>query len=307
MSGNETTHSGEILDQVNGFDVIDCRRCGFRHIMPIPQETELKEVYKHEYYTSEKPLYLERFRQDLDWWNQVYAERYETFESFLEKAQRSLLEVGSGPGYFLLHGKIRGWQTLGVEPSAKAAAHSCELGVEVVEDFLTAQLAEQIGTFDVLHMYNVLEHVPDPVELLQLSHNLLNQQGLLCLSVPNDYSPFQTALQKGCDYSPWWLAPPHHINYFNFASLSALLERQGFEILLKEATFPIDLFLLMGENYVGNDSLGRKCHDMRMTFERNLAKAGMSQVKRNFYQALAASGLGREIVIYARRKQSTGV
>ena len=62
----------------------------------------------------------------------------------------------------------------------------------------------------------------------------------------------------------------------------------------------IDMFLLMGQNYVGNDSLGRKCHQMRMSFEQNLEKAGMGELKRDLYRKLASMGLGREIQIVAR-------
>jgi len=48
----------------------------------------------------------------------------------LPSGSRRILDVGSGPGYFLLHGKNRGWQTLGIEPSKQAAEHGRKLGLE---------------------------------------------------------------------------------------------------------------------------------------------------------------------------------
>ena len=119
--------------------------------------------------------------------------------------------------------------------------------------------------------------------------------------VPNDYSPFQDALRTACDLPPWWVAPPHHVNYFDFDSLAGLVARCGFEVLRRDATFPIDMFLLMGDNYLGNDELGRACHARRMRFETNLDKAGKGEVKRRLYGALAELGLGREVQILARR------
>ena len=109
----------------------------------------------------EKPLYLERHREDLDWLNLVYRERYDTFEEFLSPHRRRILDVGSGLGFFLLHGKQRGWQTIGVEPSKEAVAHSRDVGLEIVEDFLTEHTAKQLGTFDVVHIDEVFEHIPN--------------------------------------------------------------------------------------------------------------------------------------------------
>lgn len=296
-------HRGAVLDSVKDFDVIECETCGFKHIVPIPTPAELEAVYRQEYYSVEKPLYLERHREDLDWWNLVYSERYDTFEELLPSHRRRILDVGSGPGFFLLHGKQRGWQTLGLEPSVQAAAHSRDLGLEIVEDYLTEQTAKPLGRFDVVHMSEVLEHIPDPKGMLQILRYLLAPGGLLCVVVPNDYNPFQYALRTTCGYEPWWVAPPHHINYFNFDSLSQLLVSCGFEVVLSEATFPIDMFLLMGDNYVGNDMLGRQCHSKRKKFELSLNMAGKGHIKRLFYRRLAETGIGREVMIFARNQR----
>ncbi|MBI2353863.1 MAG: class I SAM-dependent methyltransferase [Deltaproteobacteria bacterium] len=295
-------HCGEILDSVAGFDIIECRTCGFRHITPIPTPEELEKVYREDYYSTEKPLYLERHREDLEWWNLVYGERYDLFEQLLPSVRRRIVDVGSGPGFFLLQGKERGWDALGIEPSSQSAAHSRELGLEIVEEFLDDTLVTQLGTFDVVHLSQVLEHIPHPHDMVKRAHGLLAPGGLLCVIVPNDYSPFQHALRTACGFQPWWVAPPHHINFFDFASLKQLLERCGFEVLHQETTFPIDLFLLMGDNYIGNDDLGRACHGRRKNFELNLAKAGLGQVKQQLYQALAGLGLGREVVLIGRKR-----
>lgn len=294
-------HKGIVLDTANGFDVIECEICDFKHIVPIPSSAELETVYRHEFYTKDKPLYLEQHREDLDWWNLVYSERYETFEEFLPPDRRRILDVGSGPGFFLLYGKQLGWKTLGIEPSPQAAAHSRELGLEIVEDFLTREILQKLGGFDVIHMSEVLEHIPDPADMLRLAHRMLKIDGLLCVVVPNDYNPLQHALHTACGFNSWWVAPPHHINYFDFDSLSRLLLSIGFEVVLREATFPIDMFLLMGDNYVGNDVLGRQCHGKRKALEMNLAAAGLTNVKRQLYRAFGSVGIGREVQVFVRK------
>ena len=293
-------HQGIVLDSIKGFDVIECEGCGFKHIIPIPTFEELAYVYTEEYYSTEKPLYLERHKEDLDWWSSVYRERYNKFEQHLEIERRRILDVGSGPGYFLLHGKNRGWQTLGIEPSAQAAEHSRGLGLTIVEDFLTEQTARKLELFDVVHMSEVLEHIPDPKGMLKTVASLLQSGGLVCVVVPNDYNPFQKALRDALHFKPWWAAPPHHINYFNFTSLHRLLESVGFEVIHQEATFPIDIFLLMGDNYVGNDALGRVCHQKRKNFELNLAKAGQTELLHSIYEMISTLNLGREALILGK-------
>jgi SAM-dependent methyltransferase len=294
-------HKGVMLDSVEGFEVIDCSTCGFKHIIPIPTAEEIENAYRQRYYSTEKPLYFEHTKEDLDWWNLVYGERYDLFEKLLPSESRRILDVGSGPGFFLLHGKQRSWQTMGIEPSKQAVAYSRKLGLEIVEDFLTEQVAEKLGVFDVIYMSNVLEHIPNPKEMLILAAGMISSDGLLYIDVPNDYNPFQYVLRTGCGYRPWWVSPPHHINYFDFDSLERLFTSCGFDVVSRHTTFPIDIFLLMGDNYVGNDALGRQCHSKRKVLEFNLAKAGMGDLKRKLYKAFASLGIGREAQIIGRK------
>jgi len=294
-------HEGEVLASDNGFDVIDCRQCGFKHITPIPTVDELERVYKHDYYEEEKPLYLERYLEDIDWWNATYTQRYEIFERHLPERQRDILDIGSGPGYFLLNGKKRGWNVRGIEPSIKAFEHSYSLGLEVEHGFFLEQTAKDLGTFDVVNLGLVLEHITDPSGMLRLINHQLNDDGIVCIIVPNDFNPFQLLLRDHLDFEPWWVAPPHHINYFNFKSLAGLLEKCGFSVVHQESTFPIDLFLLMGDNYIENDEVGRECHSKRMNFERSARSDGSGDLLERLYSDFAKQGIGREVVLYARK------
>ena len=295
-------HLGPLIDTKDGFDIIDCSTCGFRHIVPIPTIEELEQVYRKDYYSIDKPMYLEDVTRDLSWWHLIYQDRYEEFERLLDPERRRLLDVGSGPGFFLQYGQRQGWKTRGIEPSRQAAAHARGLGLDIHEGFLDRTSSQGLGRYDVVHLNNVMEHIPSPMEMLSICNELLDPNGILCVGVPNDYSPIQQALHKACGFEPWWVATPHHINYFSLESLQNIMERSGFEIILREATFPIDMFLLMGDNYIGNNALGRACHEKRITFEHDLAAAGLNSIKRKLYQSLAGLGLGREIVLFGRKR-----
>lgn len=289
-----------VLDTVNDFTVIECEACGFTHVVPIPTPADLHHIYRHEYYATDKPLYIQRQIEDAEWLTVVHADWYAGFERVLPPDRRRLLDVGSGPGVFLQSGRARGWTVRGLEPSSQAAAYSRSLGLDITQAFLTEDVAATLGRFDVVHLSEVLEHVPDPRAMLLLAHQLLEPGGLLALMVPNDYSPFQRALREACGYQPWWVGPPHHLNYFDVDSIQRLVARD-FEILSVETSFPIDLFLLMGDNYVGDDERGRVCHARRKTFELNLARAGRGALMHDMYRALSGLGIGRDVILLARK------
>ncbi|MCG9729228.1 class I SAM-dependent methyltransferase [Shewanella sp. Isolate13] len=295
-------HTGNVIDNRHGFNVIDCEECGFKHVSPMPTAQELEQVYREEYYTKDKPLFLSQSKEDAIWWERVFADRFDTFEAHLPVGSRRVFDVGAGPGFFLHHGQQRGWETQGIEPSKQASEHARELGLDVVSDFLSPASVKQFEPFDVVHACNVLEHIPNPIELLECIHLLVKDGGLVCISVPNDYNPFQKTVREVDGLEPWWLAPPHHLNYFDVNSLTQLLNNSGFDVFLKESSFPIDMFLLMGDNYVGNDELGRACHKKRMKFEMSMIESGQNDLKRAWYQSMAEIGVGREICIYARKR-----
>jgi SAM-dependent methyltransferase len=295
-------HAGVTLDTVDGVTVIDCDACRFKHIVPLPTPDELEQVYGDAYYATEKPLYIQHHVEDSEWLTLVYAERYDLFERELGAERRRLLDVGSGPGYFLQHGVERGtWNVRGLEPSSQAVAHSRGLGLDITQAFLDAETARGLGRFDVVHLNEVLEHVPDPRGVLALVETLLDPGGLVALMVPNDYSPFQAALRDACEVEPYWV-DPHHVNYFDVHSIQRLLQER-FEIVSVETSFPIDLFLLMGDNYLGDDERGRACHAKRKAFELALARAGQTALKQKLYRSLAQLGIGRDVFVVARKAE----
>lgn len=295
-------HGGPVIDSVKGFDVIECSGCGFKHVMPIPSGDELKGYYADEF-VPERPLYIERTEEDLEWWNAVFDERYDFLEGALSNKERRILDLGCGLGKFLSRGQDRGWQCLGIEPSKDAAAHAGGQGIEVINaPFEESGLEEGTEGFDAIHMSEVLEHIPDPARLLKSVYGLLNDGGIVCVVVPNDYSPIQEILRERLNYEPYWVAPPQHLNYFNFASLEGLLKKVGFNVVGKTAMFPMDFFLLMGDNYVGDDRLGRACHARRKRFDMLLGSSGLKGFKEEMYALMATHDVGREMVMYGKKE-----
>lgn len=272
---------------------------GFIHIDPIPSTEELEKIYKDEYYTTEKKDYIDYAIEDLEWWETTYSDKYDTFETYITSDGKSILDIGCGPGYFLLYGKKRGWDCYGVDPSSVASKHAQDNGLNISNALFDKNDYHDMK-FDVIHMHNVLEHISNPIQLVNDATSLLKAGGILCVGVPNDFSPFQKILWKNLDFKPWWLAPPHHINYFTPESLTKLIEKNKLNVFLKESSFPMELFLLLGDNYIDNPKLGREMHFKRKKFDLALSKND-NNLKRELYQSLAKLNLGREIILYAKK------
>ena len=154
----------------------------------------------------------------------------------------------------------------------------------------------------MIHLNKVLEHVASPTKMLQLSRKLVRPGGVVCVAVPNDFNPFQTAFVSRSGAPVWWVSPRHHINYFNFTSLEQLFRAAGLKPVERDTDFPMELFLLMGDNYTSDPGLGKALHAKRRTFDLALAHNDI-HTRRNFYRALASAGLGRVAIVYGIRHE----
>jgi len=287
-----------VLYTVNSYNIIEDEDCGYFRCDPLPTDEELSDYYQRVFYTSRKPDYFERQKQDEEWWNLVFQGRLERCAALRDGPIERVLDIGCGPGLFLKYCQDQGMDVIGLEPSEDAADFARQSGVQVIsggyENFSSADL----GTFDLIYSNGVLEHLPDPLSFLETCRDGLGENGQCFVSVSNDFNPIQQIWLK-MGQEPWWLCPPEHINYFSPDSLSALVVKAGLSPQSVTTTFPIDLFLLMGENYLGNEDVGRVCHQRRKTFELGLAAIGESDFKDQLYEKFAELGIGREVDLVA--------
>jgi SAM-dependent methyltransferase len=296
-----SAHHGPIIATADGFDVLDCQACGFRHIDPLPGEDELKKFYDGAFYESERPDYFSKMEEDKEWWMLRYRHYYQLLEA--HTLGRRILDIGSGTGYFLEAGAVRGWKVLGFEPSRMACEYSIARGLHVEHGFFCARDARAHGPFDVISLSMVLEHVRDPIGLIEDARGLLAPGGLLLLISPNDFNPLQMTLWKSLGFNPWWVNPRHHPNYFDLASGRRFLSARRFEILHEETSFPLEAFLIAGRNYIGNPEIGRECHKERKAFESALFARDPARMQA-FTAGWTAQGIGREFLVLGRKGQS---
>jgi ubiquinone/menaquinone biosynthesis C-methylase UbiE len=198
--------------------IVQCRQCGLVYTDPRPNGRDIVETYQ----AVEDPLYLEE-REG----------RVLTFEHHLKPLERltglpdgrPLLDVGCYTGVFVEIAGRHGWDAWGVEPSQWAVEQAQARGLHVVQGTLdTADLPEMY--FNVVTMWDVIEHLTDPCEALERAGRLLKPGGLLVVHTIDIDSLFARVMDTRW---PWLMEM--HLYYFSRRTLRAMLEKCGFRVL----------------------------------------------------------------------------
>ncbi|MFN2500604.1 MAG: class I SAM-dependent methyltransferase [Pyrinomonadaceae bacterium] len=198
------------------FDLLECAQCGVRYISPVPTSEDLAILYSGDYYGT-------------DWYKQQgYG------MAFAKSVLRHLpagkfLDVGCGLGYFL-DGvrKNCNWDVRGVELGETAAAYARQnLDLDVRSDGLKDFESDY---FDYIQIKNVLEHVTDPVGLLEDCYRVIKKGGRLHLFVPNGPIDSADLLKFYAVTGEPGFSKSGHLFFFSPKSLLLMFEQTGFEI-----------------------------------------------------------------------------
>lgn len=200
----------------------ECERCGVWSVWPLPGLEQLRGIYDASYYApweSEAGARARMWRRRL---------------RFLRNAPgRTLLDVGCAEGDFLEAAKRAGFEVQGTELSTHGASRSrARLGVPVhCGELEQARLAG--GSFSVVTLWHVLEHVLYPGRTLAEAHRILEPGGRLVVAVPNRACPVFRAAYRAARGRRAHLYHPddreQHLHHWEPRSIRRALERTGFE------------------------------------------------------------------------------
>ncbi|HSB19966.1 MAG TPA: class I SAM-dependent methyltransferase [Anaeromyxobacteraceae bacterium] len=191
-----------------------CAECGLLFQSPRPSEADLLAAYGN----VEDPIYL--------------AERENRYLTFRRAVRLlgpprglRLLDVGAYCGFFVDVAREAGWAAEGLELSRWAAAHARSLGLAVRNETLEER-ARSGARYDVVTMWDVVEHLADPRRDLGHAFRLLRPGGRLAVSTIDARSAVARLLGSRW---PWLM--DMHLFYFDRRNLPALLEGLGFRVL----------------------------------------------------------------------------
>jgi SAM-dependent methyltransferase len=202
-----------------GFTFVRCDKCGLVYQYPQPAFAELKERYRQEYFQYELENDRNFFElmclglKDIGFYDWPAA----------AASTRRFLDIGCATGLLVKQLQDLGWEAQGVELCRESAAYGIrERGVRIFIGTLE-EAAFPAGFFSVIHFSHLIEHVPDPLALLQEVHRILAPDGKAIITTPNIYGWQARLLGPG-----WRSAIADHLTLFSKKTLSALLKKSGF-------------------------------------------------------------------------------
>lgn len=245
------THSEQIyivpdhLITHESFALHACSNCRFRFIKNPPPKEDAHRYYE----TSE---YVEHSDDNTGIINRVYHRarkwmlHYKHSMLIKEKKRKKILDFGTGTGYFLNNMKSRGFDVVGVEISTKAQDFGREnFGLEIhhPEEIYTPSFEQGFGYITLWH---VLEHVYDIRKVLSRVRELLDDDGVLVVALPN-YQCLEAEI-----YGAYWNGydAPRHLWHFSPDQFSELAQQHGYRLKYTKV-LPLDPFYncLISESY----------------------------------------------------------
>lgn len=206
------------------FLVVRCRDCGLCFTNPRPSEDTIADFYPADY-----APHCTADDKRSHWWHRLplLSSRCDRYRKALPLRGRGrLLDFGCGSGSFLLRMHRQGWQVTGLDTSeATVDRLRTDHNLHVLTGSLPHPALDE-ASFDAVTMWQALEHVHRPLDLLKAAHHVLAPGGTLLVAVPNIAS---AAFRW---FGPAWngLDLPRHLMHFDPFSLRLMLERTGFRV-----------------------------------------------------------------------------
>jgi SAM-dependent methyltransferase len=195
---------------------------------PRPRSEAIASCYDGDYYGAGARKFIPAIERVVDHFREGRAR---LADRLLREAGREgkarVLDIGCGSGQFLARLVRMGHEGHGTELSAETGRRAGRI------PGLTLHLGElerdrfPAGRFDLISIWHVLEHLPEPDRILGFCHHWLSEGGVLMVAVPNIDS-LQAALFRG---SWFHLDPPRHLHHFGRPSLERALSDAGFRIV----------------------------------------------------------------------------
>jgi SAM-dependent methyltransferase len=228
----------QAIEQLDGeYNFCQCGACGYVFDSPRPTLDEIVAFYSQE--------------SKYDSWVDAAEARDALWKRRLQKllphrAVGNLLDVGTGIGQFLHHARPYFTDVQGTEVSASAVRVAQEKYGLKVHEGRVEEMGFPPASFDNISLFHVLEHVPDPANMVACCRTLLRGNGVLAIAVPNDVLAWTSKLKKlgrNMGLGPFKKFSPIlgisragssreiHLSHFTPDVLRKLLEGTGFTIV----------------------------------------------------------------------------
>lgn len=201
-----------------------CRNCGFCFVSPPPTKDSYAAFYREAYATYYQKIHPEAVSENLLRESPGEKSRLDLVEKVKPLNGAKVLEIGPGRGRFLRLVAKRGGKCSAIEPSGDFKLSLERSGVSVIGDFLENTSADQ--KFDLIMLFQVVEHFHDPVDAVHRIREMLAPDGVVVLDVPNIWKPFRSLDRYFLRYV--------HLSYFSPQTLKRLFLGSGFNVVVMD-------------------------------------------------------------------------
>ena len=231
------------------FEIYECKNCSLRFTQNVADENGISKYYQSEDYISHSDTSKGFVNSLYHFVRQITLKsKLSIITKYSGSKAGEILDIGAGTGAFLNVMKSSGWNITGVEPDETARRNAFKnyqlnlLGNEQLFNF-------QLQSFDAITMWHVLEHVHKLNEYILQAKNLLKENGVLIIAVPN-YTSYDAEV-----YQQNWAAydVPRHLYHFSPASMKELLKKHDLK-LIKTLPMWFDSYYvsMLSEKYKNN-------------------------------------------------------
>jgi 2-polyprenyl-3-methyl-5-hydroxy-6-metoxy-1,4-benzoquinol methylase len=206
--------------------VVRCTGCGLVFVSPRIASDRVAEIYGESYWRSPaaKDYGYTDYRGDASHWLRTYRRRLGVLRGTVSPGSR-VLDVGCAAGFFLEVMRDEGFDVWGLEISAPIAAEARRrLGTDRIHVGSLTDAPYEAGQFDLITFWDVVEHLPDPIDYLRRAHQLLRPDGSLLIETQNVESRFARLMGRRWQH----FKQAEHLYHFSPSTARSLLEAAGF-------------------------------------------------------------------------------
>ena len=230
VCGNTDHQQFKVKYTKDNYSVVECNTCSFLFIPPYFRKKISYENYKDESVAN-------AVRQGNNW---VKIERHKLRYKLIRRFKPSgkLFDLGAGWGHFMLTGQMLGYDVYGIEIAEQPYLYS-KNDLKLPVDHIDFFKMDESKTFDIITMWDVLEHIDKADDVIEKCAKLNSKDGILVIQVPQIDSYIAKKYKQD-----WKMMGLDHVNYFGKKTITELLGKHGYRVETIKSSFEIKLFIM---------------------------------------------------------------